>query len=163
MTVEQFRERYAGIKPYYEFWFGEAVQKNGATWLHGLLQPILANFFTQAGYKSGLELELRIDPDWQPIPDVAAASVVEQPYPTKPIEVVAEVLSPEDLMTKVLQKCLNYARIGISNIYVFDPESRDAWQWSRETNNLERTMTLILPNGVSIDVATVWAELDGQV
>ena len=163
LTLEEFRARYADEKPYYEYWFGEAVQKSVPTWLHVLLQSILTDLFKQAGYKSGPELELRIDPDWQPKPDVAAAETIEHPYPTKPIEIVAEVLSPEDSMTRVFRKCRNYARIGIANIYVFDPESRDVWQWDRQSQNLSLIDTLLLPNGRSIDVLRIWQELDNQL
>jgi Uma2 family endonuclease len=40
----------------------------------------------------------------------------EQPYPTKPIEIVAEVLSPKDRPGHVLDKCRHYQNIGISQI-----------------------------------------------
>ena len=40
LSVEEFRQRYADEKPYYEYWFGEAVQKTVPTWLHSLLQII---------------------------------------------------------------------------------------------------------------------------
>jgi hypothetical protein len=84
LTLEEFRNRYADAKPYYEYWFGEAIQKSVPTWLHCLLQAILTEFLTRAGYRAGPELELRIDSDWQPKADVAAALTVEHPYPTKP-------------------------------------------------------------------------------
>jgi len=160
LTVEEFRERYAGEKPYFEYWFGEAIQKPVPTWLHSLLQQILGELFTQAGYKSGPELELRIDPEWQPKPDVAAALFVEQPYPTKPIDVVAEVLSPEDRMQLVYRKCREYERIGIGAIFVLDGEYKEVWEWSRQTHNLERVDQLVLPNGVFIAVQRIWDELD---
>lgn len=160
LTLEEFRQRYAEEKPYYEYWFGEAIQKSVPTWLHVLLQAILTELFTQAGYRSGPELELRVDSDWQPKADVAAALVVEQPYPTKPIDIVAEILSPDDRMSRVFEKCRQYARIGITRIFVLDPESKSAWEWSRATDNLERISAMNLPNGQSIAVADVWSELD---
>ncbi|MGA8025842.1 MAG: Uma2 family endonuclease, partial [Bryobacteraceae bacterium] len=70
--------------------------------------------------------------------DVSASLKIEQPYPTKPVDIVAEILSPDDAMTKVFDKCRNYARIGIPQMFVFDPESKTAWERSRETDNLER-------------------------
>ena len=163
LTIEEFRERYADDKPYYEYWFGEAIQKSVPTWLHSLLQAILTEFLSRAGYRAGPELELRVDPDWQPKPDVAAALVVEQPYPTKPIDVVVEVLSPEDRMSRVFEKCRQYARIGVTGIFVMDPEARYAWQWSRKTANLERIAAMHLSNGGSIVVADIWQELDRRV
>ena len=160
LTLEEFRSRYAEEKPYYEYWFGEAVQKSVSTWLHSLLVKVLLYALDQAGYVSGAELELRINQDWQPKPDVAAAISVEHPYPTKPIDVVVEVLSPDDRMQRVIEKCLQYVRIGIPAIFVMDPELRYAWEWSRKTENLERISTMLLPNGEQISVADLWKELD---
>ncbi|MDQ2841154.1 MAG: Uma2 family endonuclease, partial [Acidobacteriota bacterium] len=79
LSLEEFRKRYADDKPYFEYWFGEAVQKSASNWQHALLQAILAGTLSEAGYRAGVELELRIDPDWQPKADVAAALTVEQP------------------------------------------------------------------------------------
>ncbi len=160
LSLEEFRERYAGEKPYYEFWFGEAVQKSVPTWLHSLLQAILTEILNRSGYRSGPEVELRVDPDWQPKADVAAALVVEHPYPTKPVDVVVEILSPEDRMSRVFEKCRQYSRIGVLKIFVLDPELQYAWEWSRLTENLERTTVMTLPNSRHIDLADVWQELD---
>ena len=163
LTLEEFRTRYADEKPYYEYWFGEAVQKSVPTLLHSLLVGILVQFLKLAGYRSGPELELRIDPQWQPKADVAGLSIVELPYPTKPIDVVAEVLSPDDRMMQVYEKCRQYARIGILKIFVLDPQYRYAWEWSRTTENLERISEMQLPNGKPISVQSVWVELDAQL
>src|SRR5581483_3082981 len=102
LTLHQFREQYANESGY-EYWFGEVVRKAVPTWLHALLQQLLGDVLIQAGYRSGPELTLRIDPEWEPRPDVAASLVIEQPYPTKPIDIVAEVLSPEDRMSRVFE------------------------------------------------------------
>ncbi len=160
LTIEEFRARYANEKPYYEYWFGEAVQKSVPTWLHGVLQALLCEMLREAGYKSGTEVELRVVDDWQPKPDVIGATHVEETYPTKPPDVVIEVLSPDDRMHDVFRKCRQYARIGIPAIFVLDPESKDAWVWSRHTDNLERASTLDLPNGRTIPTHLVWEEMD---
>jgi len=39
--------------------------------------------FVKAGYAAGAELDLRIDPDWEPRPDVVASLAIEEPYPTQ--------------------------------------------------------------------------------
>jgi Uma2 family endonuclease len=157
LTLQEFHEQYANEHGY-EYWFGEAVQKGMPTWLHGALQLILGELFYRLGYATGSEIELRIDPNWQPRPDVIASLEVQRPYPTRPVDIVAEILS-DDPMTRVYEKCRNYARIGIAQIFVFDPESRTAWEWSRETENLERVETLRLGNGSTIAVGEIWAEL----
>ncbi len=102
LTLRQFREQYASESGY-EYWFGEVVRKAVPTWLHALIQKILCLYLDGAGYESAAELELGIDPEWEPRPDVAASLVIEQPYPTEPIDIVAEVLSPEDRMSRVFE------------------------------------------------------------
>ncbi len=162
LSLEEFRCRYAEEKPYYEYWFGEAVQKPAPTVLHALLVSVLLAVLKRAGYKAGPELELRIDPEWQPKPDVAGWTRTEIPYPTQPVDVVVEVLSPEDRMQRVIAKCRNYERVGIGAIFVMDPETRDAWKWSPSTHNLERISEMTLPNGNQVSVKDLWAELERE-
>ena len=164
LTLEEFRLRYADEKPYYEYWFGEAIQKAVPTIPHCLLQKVLMRLLDGAGYRSASEVELRIDPEWQPKPDVLASlSRLESPYPTKPVEVVMEILSPTDAMSLVYEKCQNYERVSCEQIFVLDPEFRKGWEWSRETQNLERIDTLRLTNGKSIELREVWQELDKEL
>lgn len=161
LTLDEFHARYQRENPYYEYWFGEAVQKSVPTWLHSVLMAILSDVLHRAGYKTGTELELRIDPDWQPKADVAATlTSIPGPYPIKPVDIVAEVLSPDDAMSRIFAKCRQYERIGIPQVFVFDPEAKVAWEWSRETQNLERISALVLGNGQRIEIQTIWDELD---
>ena len=164
LTLEEFRCRYEHEKPYYEYWFGEAIQKSVPTTLHGMLQQILCTLFILAGYRSGSEIELRVDSDWQPKPDVIASiAPIGLAYPTKPVDIVAEVFSPDDCMVKVLEKCRQYQRIGIGQTFVFDSESRVAWTWSSRTENLEEISVLELAKGQTIAAAEIWATLDKAV
>lgn len=107
MTVEQFDQQYGHQKPYFEYWFGEPVQKQMPTWILILLQKIIMRFLDEIGYESGAELKLKISPNFQPLPDVAAVLVgkVRLPYPTTPVAVVVEILSPDDKQTAILKKC----------------------------------------------------------
>ena len=66
-------------------------------------------------------------------------------------------------MQRVIAKCRNYARLGIQSIFVMDPESRDAWEWSRTTQNLERISAMTLPNGNQIAIEPLWTELARQL
>lgn len=164
LTLEEFHSQYAGRKPHFEFWFGEAIQKPMPTWLHALVQSLLAEMLRNAGYKAGSELELRIDPEWEPVPDIAATlKKLEQPYPTKPLEIVVEVLSPDDRMTQVLSKCRHYSRIGIEKVFVVDPDAQDGWEWNGAAERLERVQHLRLTNGQEIALADLWRQVSNQV
>lgn len=158
LTLEEFRSRYRRQKPYFEFWFGEAIQKSMPTWLHAALQIIIGEALRRTGYKAGSEVELRIDPQWEPVPDVIATLKPINDYPTEPIEIVVEILSPDDKVTYVIRKCGHYERIGIEKIFVLDPIEKLAWQWN--SGSLEAVTQLLLPNGATIVLDEVWRELD---
>lgn len=162
LSLEQYRADYASESGY-EYWFGEVIRKSMPTWLHAILQALLGDVFYRLGYFSGSELTLRVDPQWEPRPDVVAALELTEPYPTRPVDIVVEILSPDDTMAFVFKKCRQYVRIGIPQIFVFDPEARDAWEWSRKTDNLERISRLVLANGASLEVSEIWAELDRRL
>lgn len=163
LTLHEFRVAYSDRKPHYEYWFGEARQKAMPTWLHRLLQAILCDFLMRAGYRAGSEIELRIDPEWEPVPDVVGALTIEVPYPTRPVDIVIEILSPTDSASDVLDKCRQYARIGIRKILVADPERMEGWEWVEEQQRLQHVEAFDLPNRQSIPLADVWARLRQQI
>jgi Uma2 family endonuclease len=159
VTVQQFDQQYAGQKPYFEYWFGKPVQKAMPTWMHSLLQKIIMRLLDDAGYESGAEVKLKISADFQPLPDVSAVlpGQVELPYPTRPVEVVVEILSPDDQFSKILSKCQFYGELGIRHIYVVDPEERQIWCWRQ---NQEPLLVEFL---LSIPASTIWSELDRRI
>jgi Uma2 family endonuclease len=137
LTVQQFRENYAGSKPHFELLAGEAIQKAVPTKAHSALQFILCVLLRELGFKSLPELTLAIDESWEPTPDVCGLlAPVADPYPTHPVAVAIEILSPDDRFTRVIQKCRKYAEWGIVDILVFDPAGREAWCWSTAADGL---------------------------
>jgi hypothetical protein len=55
------------------------------TWLHALIQKILLRLLDGIGYESAAEVTLKLDPAYEPIPDVIAVEgVIDHPYPTTP-------------------------------------------------------------------------------
>jgi Uma2 family endonuclease len=157
LTVPEFEKQYGHEKPYYEFWYGEAVQKSMPTWIHSLLQRILLDLLSQAGYKAGPEVKLKIDPDFHPVPDVIATRCrVEVPYPTKAVEIVIEILSDDDPMSRVLTKCRTYQSWGFEQIYVVDPQTRIVFRWTDQ--RLEEVNTL-----ASVPVDRIWSALDQEL
>jgi Uma2 family endonuclease len=157
ITLAEFEKQYGHEKPYYEFWHGEAVQKSMPTWIHGLLQMILSSLLSEAGYKAGSEVKLKIDPDFHPVPDVIATRrPIEAPYPTKAVEIVIEILSDDDPMSRVLAKCRTYQSWGFEQIYVVDPQTRTVFRWIDQ--RLEETNTL-----ASLPVIRIWTALDQEL
>lgn len=75
--------------PCFEYRDGEALQKSMPARLHSLIQKILVKLLDALGYEAGQEITLKLDPAYQPIPDVIAArGSIGDPCPTEPLEVV---------------------------------------------------------------------------
>jgi Uma2 family endonuclease len=112
-----------------------------------------------AGYESGAEVKLKISANFQPLPDVSAVlpGQVELPYPTRPVEVVVEIFSPEDRFSQVLSKCQFYGELGINHIYVVDPEARQVWCWRRDQP------PMLANSLMSIPASAIWSELDRRI
>jgi Uma2 family endonuclease len=162
ITFEEFQRRYAGSGRAVEYWHGEVVEKSVPTWLHSVLQAVLVEALRSAGYKTGPEVDLRLSREFAPRPDVMAGRrSIETRYPTDPsqVEIVVEVLSPDDKMLDVLAKCKEYVALGIEQVHVADPEGETAWTWNRNRGQLDRTETWVLTNGMEIALADVWREM----
>jgi Uma2 family endonuclease len=167
LTLEQFRATYAESKPYYELLDGEAVQKAMPTKPHSYLQLVLCYILKELGYKAGPELTLAMSEKWEPVPDVCGllGPSDEEPYPTRPIPVAIEILSPDDRFTRLIKKCRRYAEWGIADILVFDPLGREAWFWDKATDDLARIQQTYSFNSkpVKITLAEVFQRLDAEL
>jgi Uma2 family endonuclease len=162
LSIEEFHARYDGEKPYYEYWNGEAVQKSMPTLLHGLIQKILMRLLDGIGYDSASEVTLKLDPAYEPIPDVIAVDgAIGDPYPTSPFDVVIEILSPKDSFSRVLRKCRLYEQWGIRQIVVIDPAERLIWRFE---NGATRETDVIARRGENtIPAHSLWDEVDLQL
>lgn len=160
LTLEEFREKYACEKPYFEYWDGVAIQKSVPKKLHAALQFLIATMLVDLGFKVYPELEVRMSPTWQPIPDVVAHhESVQGDYVTEPVDVIVEILSPDDRMSIVLQKCERYSNLGMRAILVFDPVYEKAWIWDRATAGLSSVPGYTFDNRAHLDISEVWSRL----
>ena len=149
---------YAGEKPCYEYWAGEAVQKSRATSLHGLIQKIVMRLLDEIGYESVSEVTLSLDGDYEPVPDVIAVDPpIQQPYPTEPFAVAVEILSPDDSFSRVLRKCRLYEHWGIQRILVIDPDARIVWSF--ENGTLNETALIARRGTKEATAAQLWAKV----
>ncbi|MGC2659151.1 MAG: Uma2 family endonuclease [Bryobacteraceae bacterium] len=134
LTVDQFERLYGHKKPYYEYWYGEAIQKPRATLLHSYIQGLLFMFLKSFGWRVGTEVTLRISPVAHPIPDLAAdPGHIEGPYPSKPVALCIEILSPQDDLRQVVRKAAHYLDWGIKQVWIIDPQDRRAFSMSLDS------------------------------
>jgi len=157
LTIEAFDSQY-GHENGWEYWFGQAVQKPMPTWAHAVLQPLLCELIRQAGYITGSEVDLRARDDWRPRPDVSCVRKIEGPYPSM-LDIAVEILS-DDGNRYIDEKCRNYEKVGIPQIFVLDPKARTICVWN---NELVEVTDLALANGVTITGETIWQEFDRRM
>ena len=113
VSVEDYLHRTE--KPYCEYLDGVLYPKAMPTKLHALIQKILMRLLDNQGVESLAEVRVRLSPTKYLIPDVIAASEIQSPYPTEPVLLCVEILSPEDRVGAMLAKCLDTLLIEKNN------------------------------------------------
>ena len=116
-------------KPYREYRDGVVSQKAMPTKLHSIIQRVLMTALQNQGAQAFPELTLRISASKYLVPDVAVAGDFPGPYPTDPVQLCCEILSPEDRIGTMLAKCEEYHAWGVPFCWVIDPVKRTAWEY----------------------------------
>ena len=104
---------------------------------HATWQIILAGFFLarerDLGILSRPELRVQVAPNRFRVPDVTLLSRTaprEQIITHAPLAVF-EILSPEDTMTRMLEKLGDYERMGIAAIWLIEPTKQLFYRYSQ--------------------------------
>ena|ERR1035438_3288540 len=116
-------------KPNCEYRDGVVAPKAMPTTFHGILQLILGAALRKLGLQVGSEVTVKLSPTKYLVPDVVAAPVLQNPYPTEPVLLCCEILSPEDRLGSMLSKCEEYHAWGVPYCWVIDPVKRTAWEY----------------------------------
>jgi Uma2 family endonuclease len=142
VSVEDYLHRTE--KPYCEYIDGVLYPKAMPTTLHALIQKILMRLLDRQGVESLAEVRVRLSSNKYLIPDVIAATKLQHPYPTEPVLLCVEVLSPDDHIGAMLAKCEHYHTWGVPYCWVIDPEKQTGWQYHSggEPERVERGGTL---------------------
>ena len=120
-------------KPACEYIDGVLRQKPLPAYKHSKLQLRTLNLINQSGAALDAvpELTVRIREGKYLIPDVGVQRIgeIQEPYPTKPIYLCIEVLSPEDRFSDVVAKCEDYHSWGVRYCWIIDPETQQCWEY----------------------------------
>lgn len=132
---------------------------------HATWQTMLAAFFTarqaEWGIKARTELRVQVAPESLRVPDVTILSrtAPREQIVTHPPLAVFEILSPEDAMTRMLEKLADYELMGIGAIWVIEPTKRNYYRY-RE-GQLTPASNFELPgSGFSVPLAEIAALVD---
>ena len=127
MSVEEYLR--LTEKPYGEYRDGVVCPKAMPTKLHSIIQRVLIMLLEKQGVEAFPELTVRTTPTRYLVPDVCVASDFPGPYPTEPVLLCCEILSPEDRLGAMLGKCEEYHAWGVPFCWVIDPVKRTAWEY----------------------------------
>jgi Uma2 family endonuclease len=76
------------------------------------------------------------------VPDVSVAGDFPGPYPTEPVLLCCEILSPEDRLGAMLAKCEEYHAWGVPFCWAVDPDKRTAWEYHSGSEPVRTSATL---------------------
>jgi len=151
-------------KPACDYVDGVLYQKSMPTSKHGSIQGELYMLIRQGfpQYRPGSEITVRIRAGKYLVPDliVQDRDHLQDPYPTEPVHLCVEILSPEDRLSQALAKCEDYLDWGVETTWVIDPEARRAWEYRKG-----RLLAEVPPAGslttsaISISLAELFAVL----
>lgn len=148
-----------------EFVAGVLEERAVGEYDHSTWQTILAGFFNSKGSEWGIkartELRVQVASDSFRIPDVTVLSreAPREQIVTHPPVAVFEILSPEDSMTRMLEKLAEYERMGIPAIWVIEPKKPSYYRFSG--GKLEPAAVFELPNsGFSVPMAEIAKLID---
>ena len=147
---------------------GELEERNlGEQW-HSVVQSMIASIFKQHRHawklRSLTEQRVQVAADRFRVPDVCVVSSSEPFVPvlrTPPLLCV-EVLSPEDRFSRTIERVQEYTRMGVPNVWIVDPISRNIWTMTGGGGPVPlQADVLTLPGTpVHIPVADIFAEID---
>ncbi|MEO8026208.1 MAG: Uma2 family endonuclease [Bryobacteraceae bacterium] len=146
-------------KPNREYRDGMLYPKPMPTKLHALIQRALMMLLQKQGAPSFPELTLCVSPTKYLIPDIVVADDFPGPYPTEPVRLCCEILSPEDRLGTMLAKCEEYHAWGVPFCWVIDPVKRAAWEYHASGEPVHVSETL-RAGGIAVNVAELFSALD---
>lgn len=133
ITAEEYLR--TSYQPNCEYIDGALRQKPMPTRKHGSVQIRIGRLLSDrfADFDAESEVTVRIRPEKYFVPDliVQRRDHMQDPYPTEPVHLCIEILSPDDRLSEVLAKCEDYHAWGVETAWIVDPESRRAWEYRK--------------------------------
>ncbi len=146
-------------KAYCEYRDGKVSQKARATKFHATIQRDLLMLLDNQGVQPLPELTVRISPTRYLVPDVCVADDFPGPYPTEPVLLCCEILSPEDRLGAMLAKCEEYHAWGVPFCWIIDPVKRTALEYHSAWEPVRETETL-RAGALSVSLEELFSALD---
>ncbi len=166
IPVEEYL--HTSYRPDVDYVDGELEERNlGEQW-HSVVQKTISAIFylhrKDWGLRSLTEQRVQVNATRYRIPDVcvvASADPIVGILHAPPLLCV-EVLSPEDRFSRTLQRVQEFIQMGVPQVWIIDPNSRDIWTVGSDGDAVQlRGAALTLAGTpVHITVAEIFEEID---
>ena len=123
-----------GAKPSFEYVDGRLLPKGMGTRKHSRIQRRLLELLSSSqGFEAFPELHTRLREREFRIPDIVVERrpVGDQEYPVEAVYLCIEILSPDQTLPQLIEKCKQYHAWGTVYCWIIDPESPSAWEYQR--------------------------------
>jgi Uma2 family endonuclease len=154
-------------RPDCEYIDGRIEERNSGEYDHGLLQTILGYLFMTHrkdwGVQAVTDVRTQVRSSRFRVPDlsVVRADVPKERIITHPPLIVIEILSPEDRLSRFQDRIEDYLVFGVENIWIIDPERREAYTATASGLHPVRTNELTVPGTpIRVVLSELFAELD---
>lgn len=145
---------------------GEVIERNVGEFGHSLIQGILVGLFRDLAKTLPIrvlpELRNHVSSTRYRIPDICVMlkSQKIEPILNSPPFLCIEILSPEDRMSRVLERVKEFLAFGVPHVWVIDPETRTAYSYTaNEGRQVHDRLTTTNPE-LTVSLPEVFAELD---
>ncbi len=167
IPVQQYLDGSFEYEPDAEFVDGEIELRPMGEYDHATWQQAIERWFLQFlsewNIRVRVELRVQVAPTRYRIPDVVVFNrdnPIEQILTLPPIAVF-EVLSPEDRMSRMMVKLVDYQKMGIRTIRVVDPKTKTFYAFEQgRLEPIECAFEPLSGNGGSIDWQKIQQLLD---
>jgi Uma2 family endonuclease len=154
-------------RPDCEYIDGRIEERNLGEYDHGLLQIILGQLFMNHretwGIRAVTDVRTQVKRTRFRVPDLSVfrAEAPKERIITHPQLIVIEILSPEDRLSRFQDRIDDYLAFGVENIWVIDPERREAYTATAGGLLPVRTNELTVPETpIRVVLSELFAELD---
>jgi Uma2 family endonuclease len=124
---------------------------------------MLVLMLRKLGLDAVTEVTVRLSASKFLVPDVIAAPVLQSPYPTEPVLLCCEILSPDDRLVlmpgRMLAKCEEYHAWGVPFCWLIDPVKRTAWEYHSDMEP-ERVTGMLRAGQRSVSLEELLSALD---
>ena len=162
MDVEQYLRTSYEHDP--EFIDGVIKERPMPTRLHAFTQALVGHWFLLHMEEWAVmplpELRTRVRPTRFRLPDVAVTPVsrLDSLPLTDPPLIAIEILSPDDSFADLRDRAADFAAMGTTNIWLIDPEERQAFTWTNAA--WIPAEQLQLPDSpIHLDLIWLWSKL----